>query len=1522
MSFARSSRTRLYQACQFQVERLERRVLLSSAIAAFHTHQDFPAGNDPRSMVVADVNRDGKPDVIVGNYSSGTVGVFLGNGNGTLQTQKTFFAGAYPNAVAVGDLNGDGKPDIVVCAGGDVVVMLGNGDGTFQAGHTFAAGYEPGAVAIADVNGDGKADLVVGDGGLSLSVLLGNGNGTFQSPQTFRVDAGGSRAVLVADLNADGKPDIVSVDFFDSSVNVLLGNGNGTFQPPQIYPVGAYPECAAIADVNGDGHLDLIVNNGGRQAAVGVLLGNGDGTFKPQVTYAAGTYSRSVAVADVNGDGHPDIVVTNDLDNNVGVFLGNGNGAFQPQVTFATGGGPYSGGPFVVAVADLNDDGRLDLVTANQSGSVSVLLGDVPPVVLSIDKQFPTGPSSIDNRAIYQVTFSEPVTGVDPSDFALALSGVTANTPVQVTGSGAVYTVTITGISGNGTFGLNLVDNGSIKNAAGNPLQPGGVAEFMPAQSFATGRSPTQVAVADLNGDGKPDLVVTNTASGQSSISVLLGNGDGTFQSQQMLDVGNLFTSVAVADVNGDGKPDLIVGVELGSGPTGAIAVLLGNGNGTFQAPQTSAAGIRPGSLVLADVNGDGRLDVVLAEDSSPGVSGSADVLLGNGNGTFQPARTVFTAPVISYVAVADLNGDGKPDLAFSVRTAYGLITEWISVLLGNGDGTFGAPQTIAAGVTPIAVADMNHDGKPDLVLNGGVMLGNGNGTFQPQLNYPIADGGYAVAVADVNGDGKLDVVESYTGSQNYVRVFLGNGNGTVAPPQTFAAGVQPLGLAVSDLNNDGRPDIVVTGGFPDVDVLLGNNTGSFTGQTYQVVSRAKPPFPSIAAFASQQTIGVGPEPRSVVTADLNGDGKPDLVVVNSGFNSIGQRLNSVGVMLGNGNGTFAPERTFATGLAPWSVAVADVNHDGIPDLIVADGDGNDVSVLLGNGNGTFGSRHTFATGVFPISVAVADVNGDGKPDLIVPNYVSRTVSVLLGNGDGTFAPQQAFATGSGSISVAVADFNHDGKLDLAVANRQWNSVSLLLGNGNGTFQPQVTYATGSTPDWIAAADVNVDGSPDIVVANQAGNSVGVLLGNGDGTFLPQQTFAAGDAPVSIAVADVNGDGSPDVIVTDYNANAAAVLLGNGDGTFQAIKTFATGMAPVAVAVADLNRDGRLDLAVTNYSGSVSVLIGDVPPHVVSINRTSPTGSITSASTVSYTVTFSEPVTGVDAGDFALALNGVTANAPIVTPVSGSVYTVTISGISGSGALGLNLADNGTIRDAAGNPLQAGGVSFQPQQTYVTFDNPVSVAAADMNLDGQLDLVVGVEGGGFDLLPGNGNGTFGPPHGFGGGAYSVVVGDMNGDGKPDVIGAFKFAPAGEQQVTVSFGNGDGTFGGGASLSTYYSAPYSVAVGDVNGDGIPDVVATVNRFPNYGVATFLGNGNGTFQPEMVGGSYSKPTTFVALIGIDGDGGPVGSSGTPTGRSPSMGMFISRPARIPFRLQQATSTAMARWTWSSPTRAATI
>ena len=376
-----------------------------------------------------------------------------------------------------------------------------------------------------------------------------------------------------------------------------------------------------------------------------------------------------------------------------------------------------------------------------------------------------------------------------------------------------------------------------------------------------------------------------------------------------------------------------------------------------------------------------------------------------------------------------------------------------------------------------------------------------------------------------------------------------------------------------------------------------------------------------------------------VAVGDLNGDGIPDLVVENS-------ESGVVGVLLGNGDGTFQPAVTYSTGgegnnIFNSGLALADVNGDGKLDLLVTNPCGmyncvvsaveGTVGVLLGNGNGTFQPAVTYATGgVVTQAVHVADVNGDGKLDLIVANScglndcfrspTEGTVGVLLGNGDGTFRPALLYPSGASWASgIAVADANGDGKLDLIVANTCAycggnGLVAVLFGNGDGTFQAAVSYdsggISGTKPSSVAVADLNGDGKPDILVTNFRSNTVGVLLGNGDGIFQPVVTYGSGGdgMPTSIAVTDVNGDGKLDLLVANYSGGGnsdgtVGVLLGNGNGTFQTAKDYDTGgWGPTSIAIADVNGDGRPDILVAdlftyaNYTpGLVGVLLNNTP---------------------------------------------------------------------------------------------------------------------------------------------------------------------------------------------------------------------------------------------------------------------------------------------------------------------------------------
>lgn len=352
---------------------------------------------------------------------------------------------------------------------------------------------------------------------------------------------------------------------------------------------------------------------------------------------------------------------------------------------------------------------------------------------------------------------------------------------------------------------------------------------FAPVVDYDSGGSPYSSVVADVNGDGKLDLIVANFYSvsrcgPNGSVGVLLGNGDGTFQAAVCYSSGGIeATSVAVADVNGDGKPDVLVAnVCAGSncsmfGGDGAISVLLGNGDGTFQAAVTySSGGGDATSVAVADVNGDGKLDLLVANscdtsgnscNNDPPPDGSVNVLLGNGDGTFQPAVSYDSGGKQTLsMAVADINGDGKPDLlvanpcAANSPSCYESLPGSAGVLLGNGDGTFQAAVTYSSSgeAVSVAVADVNGDGKPDLLLADGsadVLLGNGDGTFQTGVSYYNSDGSpaSAIAVGDVNGDGKPDllVLSSETSPliTGLIGVLLGNGDGTFQPGVTFYSG-------------------------------------------------------------------------------------------------------------------------------------------------------------------------------------------------------------------------------------------------------------------------------------------------------------------------------------------------------------------------------------------------------------------------------------------------------------------------------------------------------------------------------------------------------------------------------------------------------------------------------------------------------------------------------------------------------------------------------------------------------------
>jgi hypothetical protein len=451
----------------------------------FAPHTAFSTGTNPREVVLADINGDGRLDVIVANQGAGSIGVLLGNGAGGLLAATSFPGPAQPVNLALGDFNGDGRLDVAVADATGGLVSVGNGDGTFGAATTYPGFSTAVGVATADLDGDGVLDLVVTfQGGTGVAVLRGNGNGTFQAKVDYAV-GGFMFDPVLADMNGDGRLDLVAARNSTGEVVVLPGTGAATFGAAQAFPVGNGPTAIGVVDLNGDGILDIAVaNSSGGANTLSILLGVGNGTFLPQSTLATAD-PLGIVTADFDRDGRVDLAASSRIANQVLVFKGNGDGTFAAGIPFAVGAQPYG-----LAAADMDGDGRLDIVVANRSGnSVGVLLNTTSVVPLA-----PTAVIATPGSAQLGVAFTPPADSASaPIDYTANCGGNTATgagSPLVVTGltNGIAYTCTVTARNATGTGPASTPSNSAT------PQSPSTVALATSASPVAIGTSITFTA--------------------------------------------------------------------------------------------------------------------------------------------------------------------------------------------------------------------------------------------------------------------------------------------------------------------------------------------------------------------------------------------------------------------------------------------------------------------------------------------------------------------------------------------------------------------------------------------------------------------------------------------------------------------------------------------------------------------------------------------------------------------------------------------------------------------------------------------------------------------------------------------------------------------------------------------------------------------------------------------------------------------------------------------------------------------
>jgi Cadherin-like beta sandwich domain/FG-GAP-like repeat/IPT/TIG domain/Secretion system C-terminal sorting domain len=1192
----------------------------------FADRTDFSAGGiAPQALTIADFDSDGFPDLGVLNQASNHVAVLRNNGTAIFLVAVTLPVGTSPSALAVGDLNGDGKPDLVTTNFGNdnISVLLNTGSGnaiSFDPKIDFSSGNNPWGAAIDDLDGDGKPDIVVANYSdvtdeRTISVLRNSAfaptvqatsvtySNTTNNATTvsWNNGNGSKRVVFMRNLNTSTFPSLIDNTTYmpdatyaqgssvggwycvyngaGSSVNVTGLTTGQTYRimvleyndisgQEKYFPTAATGNPAAVSvntslitvmprsgevgstvSINGSGfsttatrntvyfgatraqvtsatttNLTVAVPKGSTHQPVSVIRESGSQAFarspfivtrtggeiglQPANVFAAGTNASKTQVGDIDGDGKPDLIVTNSL--GIAVLRnitqdGAKNSTFT-QVTFAMSGIT----PTNLIVADLNGDGKLD-VAVSQAGTAKIYI---------LVNNSSVGAPSFSR---FDILTTANITNLLVADFNM--DGRPDIAAISSTGNNvAIYP--------NTTIGTSINFSGT------------------PAATINLGFTTNSMVAADFNGDGKPDLAIINDANARLYLVQNTGTTTFSFATQPYITTTPNPKQLAVADMDGDGANDLVI--------LGTSIVIYRNISASSTIEFNYVYFVTDNiseSLAINDMDGDGKPDMIITGSKALAIirnSLTSSSFPRTSSVTPDLAESRFyLAPTNGGLALADFDGDGKPDVAVTNNALAGLVMVYRNAPVPTLTSV--SPNRGTAG-TVVTLTGTNFSPEP---ANSAVFFGAVKG------NVTVATPTSLTVTAPASGSFKnISFTDLSTGigrmANTPFAVTYPNGLINFVPQQKFATSKSPISPIIVDLDGDGKPDLVVAN--------FGANTISVFRNTSATGSIAA------GSFASKVDFATGTSPVNIATGDLNGDGRPDLAVVNAGSNSFSVFINnsSVGAI---GFDTKVDIATISPYTSPRAIAIADFDGDGLNDVVTSSLYTNtlltyrNVTPL----NGAFNAIPVQGIPVrtTPFSIVAEDLNGDGKPDIAVAHYGSDKISVIQNQSVvGTFMFASRIDITSGTTgapqicSMAVADFDGDGKPDLAALNQADNTISVFRNNVSvgavidaSGFATKADFATGPSPTALTLGDVDGDGRPDLVTSNYGGNSASILRNattSGSIIFAAKADLVTGDTPWGVAVADLDGDGRQDVVVANYADNTDE----------RTISVFRNGIAP------------------------------------------------------------------------------------------------------------------------------------------------------------------------------------------------------------------------------------------------------------------------------------------------------------------------------------------------------------------------
>jgi hypothetical protein len=888
---------------------------------------------------------------------------------------------------------------------------------------------------------------------------------------------------------------------------------------------------------------------------------------------------------------------------------------------------------------------------------------------------------------------------------------------------------------------------------------------FFPTETrYPVGVTPLKMMEGDFNRDGTADVIIANSSS--KSLSILIGNADGTFSTaidyplvMPAYPSGVTPTRIAIGDFNNDTYPDIAV---TSFNSYNGLFILLNDGYGRFSSPQIVPHITSGDEIIADDFNGDGFMDLAL--DHMVGGKHTFSILQGDGQGAFTIAGSHTITDIVESMVSGDFNRDGKADIALILP-----IINKLAILLNNGSGYLDSPVLYDSGSNPTGIVNglFNDDLLPDLAITTGgtsgalsIFIGQGDGSFVKTLSYPVNKAN-AITSGDLDGDGKTDLATVSFGN-NRMTLLKGNGDGTFLPGPHYLTGKGPVGILAIDLNGDSHSDLItINQGSHDLSVWLGE--GSMT-------------------WGVSQIYDTGTQPTDIALGDFNGDGLIDAVVTYwYGFSILsGSSTTTLGTSFAYGGGN------------PTAVIASDFNGDGFSDIALMYTATNTVDIYMGSA-GLIHKKATLSVGNSPSDIAVGDFNRDGKPDLAAVNNGSFSVSILLGSGDGSFTPGTEYSVNNNPTNLALGDYNKDGNLDIAVTYVSTAEISILPGTDSGTFGGTSSFIADGIPAAIVSNDFNEDGSADLAISVKDTNTIYVYMGSEDSSFNSVTAIPLEGGLSSMSTGDFNGDGKNDLAVAASTSHKVYIAPGNGDGTFMNSQSYGTGALPSSIAALDFNRDGKSDLAIANKNGDDVSLLLSLPSTgrlefdsstytavegsgMITINVVRQ-GGASGVTSVVYGTMDGSAVSGTDytavSGNLTFA-DGETIKSfdiPLLdnSPLGGGTdktFTIMLSAPSGGVVLGT--VNSAIVTIVAGNTPVQGAYKLQiknPDAPFTAGEKTtvtLSVYRADGSLDTSFNGVQEVTVSGYLAAP---SGTFGSWTGSPllQGATSQAVAFVNGE---------------------------------------------------------------------------------------------------------------------------------------------------------------